>query len=70
MRRPQLQALLQDGKATNGGATDFMIEVPIAEMPGVLTILKNFQAEGLIADFVRCEPPERNCVDIFGYTGP
>ena len=70
MRRPQLLALLQDGKLTNGGAADFMISVPQAEMSSVLTILFNFKAEGLISDFTRCPPPEENCVDIFGYTGP
>lgn len=70
MRRPQLEALLQNGKATNGGATDFMIKVPLTEMRSVLTILKNLESEGLIDSFDRCDPPEEECVDIYGYTGP
>lgn len=70
MTRTHVLALLQDGKATNGGANDFMIAVDESSIRALLTILKNLEAEGLVSSFDRCDPPEDCCVDIYGYTGP
>ncbi len=71
MRRPQMEALLQDGKATNGGASDFLITVPERDFPSALQILAHLKAHGVISAYYRADPPVDTVgIQIFGYTGP
>lgn len=71
MRRPQLEALLVDGKATNGGGSDFLIKVPERDMPAALQILAHLKASGVVTSYVRADVPnDTTGIQIFGYTGP
>ena len=71
MRRPQMEKLLQDGKATNSGGSDFLITVPERDMPGALQILAHLKAHGTISAYVRADPPMDTVgIHIFGYVGP
>ena len=69
MNRPQLEALLADGKATNQQGSDFVITVPHDEVGRALTILKHLEASGIISGFDRRDSPEEDHIDITGYTG-
>jgi hypothetical protein len=67
MNRSQVIALLDDGKATNGGANDFMITVPLSEVRSVLTVLSHLKAHGTISNYDRRNAPDNDTIDVFGY---
>ena len=69
MKRDQLLALLDDGKATNGGASDFTISVPAGEVGAVLMSLTYLKGLGTITGFSRQAAPNDCCIDITGYNG-
>jgi len=69
MRRDQLTAILDDGKATQGGGPDFYIIIPAKEMRAVLTNLKHLKVNGTISGYDRRDPPDDDHIDITGYNG-
>jgi len=77
MRRHQVEALLKDADSNNP-SSDFVIKVPYAEIPSVLTVLKHLQLAGQLDEYSRrdaesacggCPEGQCGCIMIYGYTG-
>lgn len=73
MRRDQVEGLLIQGSADSGGAPDFDIIVPEAEISSVLSTLKHLQKSGQMTSFSRRDAQSasgrNDCIRIYGYTG-
>lgn len=67
MRRTDLLELMDEAKTNNGGSPDFLVIIGNPDQDGrsVDTILRHFEAEGLISSWDR----DGANVTIEGYTG-